>query len=278
MRALLASIAAALLFGPAANAALDRQIIGSEQNHSFVETSGCEHFYKTTFTSFSAQVTDQEERDIALPSNQLRILATEEGGVSIRGWNRPIARITICRSAVADSKQRARRVLDSITVSHRNGEIAAHGPPIDQTQAWWVNMIVHVPRRAAVDVRAAGGGVAIRNMAGDVTARATSGGVSVASSSGRYTIRTESGGITLDRISGRVEASSRDGTIALRLPPMAAPSLEARTDSGTILCHLKECDGGSLTPGRKALRLGAGPPDVRLSTTGATIIVSPVIY
>jgi hypothetical protein len=279
MRAFLLVALAALLIPGAAYAGLERQIIGAEQDH-LVEATGCSQFYRTTYTSFAAEVNGQERKEISLEGiAQVKVTASHEGGVSIRGWNRPSARLIVCKFAVASTRTSAQRVLAAISVTHVNGEITAHGPAIDQTQAWWVNMVVYVPRRANVDVRAAKGGVAIRNMEGRVTAHATSGGISVAQSSGNYKISTDSGGITLDRISGKIDADSREGAIALKLEPSEVANIEARTAAGgDILCHIEGCETGVGTwaPDRKLLRLGRAAPSIRLSTTDAAIIIDNV--
>lgn len=260
-------------------AAAERQIIGAEQDHRLAQVGDCDDFFKTIFTSFPASATEQTTKEISMTGiSKIKVTATQEGGVSIRGWNRPFARLIVCRSAVALNKTHAQRVMDQIKVAHANGDISAYGPAIDANQAWWVNFILYVPRRATVDVRAASGGVAIRNMDGNVTAHATSGGISVAQGSGIYKISTESGGITLDRITGRVDASSREGSIAYKVARDEVPMIEARTDDdGEILCHIARCDGlGSWAPDRKVLRIGSSAPSVRLSTVDADIIIDNV--
>lgn len=279
MKAAVLGLAAAMLLPVASHAARQRQIIGAEQDH-LIEATDCDHFYRTTFTAFPAEMHDQEQREIALEDVDLvKVTASEEGGVSIRGWSKPFARLIVCRYSVAQTKTHATRVLDSINVSTLNGEIVARGPAIDATQAWWVNMILYVPRRASVDVTAANGGVAIRNMEGRVKAHATSGGISVAQSSGNYNISTESGGITLDRISGQIDAASHDGAIALKLVRDDVANVEARTaEAGDILCHIEGCETGLgiWAPSRKLLRLGASAPSIRLSTGDAPIIIDNV--
>ena len=277
----LSFILAVLLAAVPAAAKTERQIVGVEQDHSIAQVGDCDDFFKTVFTTFPASANEQEQRDLPMSGvGKLRVTATQEGGVSVRGWSRPFARMIVCRTAVAQNKVHARRVLDAIQVSSRDAEISAYGPANDQTQAWWVNFILYVPKRANVDVTAASGGVAIRNMDGKVTAHATSGGISVAQGSGSFKISTESGGITLDRLSGSVDAASRDGAIALKIaqdedPPM----IEARTaHGGQIRCHLDRCESGlgNWTADGKQLRIGASPPSIRLSTTGAAIIIDSV--
>lgn len=258
----------------------ERQIIGVEQDHSVAQTGDCNDFFKTVFTTFPASANEQEQRDLAMTGiDKLKVTATQEGGVSVRGWNRPFARMIVCRSAVAQTKTHARRVLDGIKVNYREGDISAYGPANDATQAWWVNFILYVPRRATMDVSAASGGVAIRNMDGKVTAHATSGGISVAQGAGSFKISTDSGGITLDRLSGSVDAASREGAIALKIVHDELPMIEARTEhAGQIRCHLVNCESGlgNWTADRKHLRIGGAPPSIRLSTTGAAIIIDAV--
>jgi len=278
MRILAFAIATVLFAATSLGRPMERQIIGAEQDHS-LETEGgdCEHFFKTTFTSFRAQVHDQEQNEIDLEGiEQLRVTAGAEGGVSVRGWNKPHARLIVCRYAVAHDRARALRLLQSLDVSYGNGEIAAFGPPNDETQAWWVNMILYVPKRANVDVRATNGGVAIRNMSGTVTASSSSGGVSVAQSSGRYRITTGSGGITLDRVTGDIDAVSREGAIALKVLPAEMTTIVAKTaESGHIACTVKGCEDGTWGANRQLLRIGGGNPQIRLTTTGAAITIAP---
>lgn len=258
-----------------------RQMIGGEQDHSQAAAGDCENFYATTFTTFGSHIQDQQQREIALEGvEQLRVNASQEGAISIRGWNRSSARLVICRNAVAATKDEARRLLDSIAVLSRDGVIAAQGPAMSDTGMWWTNMILYVPRRANIDVRGANGGVAIRNLAGRVTAQTTSGGISVANSSGRYDVSTHSGGITLDRVTGVVQAASRDGSIAYKVAGADVPSLEAKTaEPGQIVCSLESCASDrSSTAARTSLRIGSGVPDVRLATGAATIFIAHVSY
>ena len=283
MRVLLAAfLGLATTIASASGAAPGRQIIGSEQDHSLasMELNDCSHFYTTTFTSFRAQIHEQEQREFVLTGiDQLRVIADEEGSVTVRGWDRPDARLIVCRYAASHTKAQAAQILKNVVVSHANGEISATGPAIDTNTAWWVNMTLYVPRKAKVDIHATTGGVAIRNMSGNVTASATSGGISVAQSSGRYRISTDMGGITLDRVSGTIDASSKKGAIALKLAVMNGQNVEAKiAEGGEILCTLRGCDAALWGAGQRQLRIGAGQPQIRLSTVAAPILIGPVTF
>jgi hypothetical protein len=277
------TLTALVLISAAFPAQAARQIIGSEQDHSLAaDTGDCESFYTMTFSNFRAQMHDREQREIPLAGiSELRVTASTEGGVSVRGWNRPYARLVVCRYAVAHTKEQATRLLAAINVSDAQGEVRASGPAFDENQAWWANITLYVPRRSAVTVSAENGGVAIRNMSGRVTARSTRGGISVARSSGHYKVVTTSGGITLERVTGNVDASSQNGAIALKLDAADIATIEAKvTGESEIHCTLRNCGDGRGVWGadRKALRIGGGVPDIRLSTGQAPITIAPVTF
>lgn len=278
MRSIVLILLAALAAGPAAAAPPSRQLIGTMQDHSIADATDCEHFHTSTFTSFPARVQEQQQLEVPLAGiDLLKVRASQEGGVSIRGWDRPTARLLVCKYAVAQTHKQAKRALDGINVSYRNGAINALGPDINDTQVWWVNMILFVPKSAAVDVASSNGGIAIRNMSGRITAHATNGGISMAHCAGDNRVTTENGGISLEKISGRLDATTQNGPIALKLRDTPMPAIEARTeDDGEILCNLKRCDEATWTADRKLLRLGTTVPSIRLSTGSAPIMIEQV--
>jgi Putative adhesin len=267
----------AVMFAVTAPAAPQRQLIGTMQDHSLDQAGDCSNFHAAMLTTLPARVQSQEQRDVSLSGVELvKVRASSEGGVSIRGWDRPIARLMVCKYAVSNTKRQAKTTLDAITVAYAGGNIQTDGPALDQTQAWWVNIILYVPRSASLEVAAANGGIAIRNMKGKVTAHATNGGISVANSDGEHKVTTENGGISLERISGRLEATTQHGMIALKLRDTHAAGIEARVDDGEIVCKVDQCSDGTWTADRKVLKMGAAIPSIRLSTFSAPIMIENV--
>lgn len=280
-----AFVLAALLAGRPAPAAAPpgRSLIGTSADHSLLsDADDCEHFHTRTFTSLPAEEHLQEQREVPVSGlDLLKVRASEEGGISIKGWDRPVAKLIVCKYAVAQTRSEAQKVLAAIDVAVSNGAIVAHGPDITATQVWWVHMLLYVPKKSNLDLQSQNGGIAIRNMLGHVTARATNGGISLASCGGSHNVETENGGISLDKVTGRVTATTQNGPISLKLRDAAVPTLEARTDDdGEILCNLKGCADrlGNWTPDHKTLRIGAAgaPPSIRLSTNGAPIMIEQV--
>ena len=258
-----------------------RSLIVTTQDHSLVDTDDCSNFHTQNTTSLPSQARAEEQKRVRLSGvDQLKVRTSNEGGVSVKGWDRPFARLTVCKSAVALTDALAQSALSKISVVENNGEIVAHGPELNGSQTWWVHMILRVPRSANLDVSAANGGIAIRNMNGRVKARATNGGISLASCTGASDVSTENGGISLDKISGSISATTQNGPISFKVRDATVPSIEAHTnETGEILCHLKGCTDGqaSWAPDRKTMRIGGGgAPSIRLTSYAADIMIEQV--
>jgi hypothetical protein len=280
MRRVALMLVGALAVATSVSAAPQRPVLVTEQNHALVDADDCDHFHTRNLSTLPSLARSEEERRVPVSNVPvLRVRTSHGGGVSVKGWNRPFARLTVCKSAVALSDDLAKRALRDITVAVNGGEIVANGPEPTESQTWWVHMILHVPRNKNVDVIAADGGIAIRNMAARVIAKSTNGGISLASCEGQNRVETENGGITLDKISGQVDALAQNGPISLKLRDLAVPAIEARTDdTGEIVCNLKNCighphDGPN---GRQYLRIGSAAPSIRLTSYSSDILIEQV--
>src|SRR5512142_3114557 len=249
--------------------ATQRPLIVTSQDHSLVDSDDCDTFYTQSRTSLPSQANAQESRRIAVSGvDLLHVRTANAGGVSVRGWDRPFARLTVCKYAAGLSAPAAQKTLDNVGVAVSPGEIVALGPELSANQTWWVHMILRVPRSANVDVAAADGGIAIRNMSGRITARATNGGISLASCTGESRVQTVNGGISLENIA-RVDATTKNGPIALRTQDNS-PALEATTDD-EVVCRLRACIEGFGAGNHKKLRIGSSSPQIRLSSNSAPI-------
>lgn len=267
---------------PTLAAVTDRPLIVTSQDHSLAsgESDDCAHFHTRNETSLPSKVTETEERSLRIPAGSvLRVRASEEGGITVKGWDKPTSRLTICKCAVAANDAQAKSVLSAVKVTSSGEELFSQGPQPSKTQAWWVHMILRVPKSANIDVTSSNGGIAIRNMSSRITARAKNGGISLAYCAGEQKVTTQNGGISLDKISGKLDATTENGSISLKVHDGAPPQIEARTeDEGEILCHLKGCaDGlGNWAADRKSLRIGTAAPTIRLTTGGAPIVIEQV--
>ena len=274
---------AVFLVASHAATAMGRPLIVTTQDHSLADASDCGHFHTQISTSLPSRAHATEERNMPVAGIEgLTIRASEQGGVSIHGWDRPYAHLTVCKYAEGLNEKDAATALADVGITFRNGEIFTRGPAAANTRVWWVHMILKMPRSANVNVVSANGGIAIRNMSGNVVAHARNGGISLASCGGDSKLSTENGGIAVENVSGKVEAVTDKGTISLKLHngDTTTPNVEARTsEAGDIVCR-SACEGGSASwnADRTYLRLGSTSmvPAIRLMTTGAPIIIDQV--
>src|SRR3954447_6811247 len=235
-----------------------RTMIVTPQDFSNLLADDCEHFHTRNVTSFPATSRSQEQQEMPLQGiDILKIHSSEQGGISIKGWDKPVARLTVCKEAVGFTQQQAQRTLGAINISVRSGDINATGPAIDESQAWWVHMILRVPKSAKLDVTSSNGGISIRNMSGRITAHAKNGGISIATTS------------------GRIDATTENGPISVKLD--RDTSLEAQiADAGEILCNPRLCRAENYSANHKHLRIGTGVASFKLSTTSAPIVIDQV--
>lgn len=242
-----------------------RSFIATTQEHSDVES--CEHFHTTSFTTLGAEVHGEEHRLLPISSlGRLSVTASEAGGIAIRGWSRSVARLTVCKFAAAATILEARNVLGSVSVtSALDGRIRSSGPALTSERAWWVHMILEVPRGTALELAAANGGIAVRNMIGRIEAQTTNGQISLASCVGEQHVhsvgggitidhaggsldaRSESGGIAIESTTGDVSAATVTGDIAISLPGQKwGRLLDARSESGDVRLHVRDDFSGRI--------------------------------
>src|SRR5688572_24637810 len=121
----------------------------------------------------------------------------QNGGVSIRGWDRDSVHVQARIRTVARTEDAARALSEQIRILTERGNVRASGPSLDRDANWHVSFIIYVPRRTDVraethngpigltqiegniDVRAVNGPIALRELAGDVRARAQNGPISI---------------------------------------------------------------------------------------------------
>jgi hypothetical protein len=246
---------------------MTRAFISTTEDHRDVES--CGHFHTTSFTTLGAEVHGEERRLLLLSSvTPLSVTASEAGGISIRGWSRSDARLTVCKFAAAATLIDARNLLESVSVTAAlDGRIRPSGPALTSERAWWVHMILEVPRATALELAAANGGIAVSNMAGRIEAKTTNGQISLASCIGEQHVhsvgggimvdhaggsldaRSESGGIAIQSTTGDVWATTVTGDIAISLPGETAGSgrlLDARSESGAVRLHIRDDFNGRI--------------------------------
>jgi hypothetical protein len=290
-------VLAAFLLAATAGAA-DRPLIVMSQDHSLVDD--CEHFHTQNTTTFPAEAHSQEQKAVTVGSS-MKVQASQAGGISIKGWDRTDAQLTVCKFAVGIGHPQVEHLLSGISVATKGGAIIPTGPAINATQMWWVHLILNVPRKTKLTLASDNGGISVRNMYGGILAQTKNGGVSLAQCSGDHHIETTNGGISLDKVNGRTSAKSGGGGISLlggsgnvtltsdsgeiniRLgaDPWIGGVLDARTQNGDLTLRIRDnypsrIEAESADAGQIVCRLRACDDFLRIASTQKKLTLGKV--
>lgn len=151
-----------------------------------------------------------EIRESRLPATQrLEVLASPNGGVSIRGWNRQEILVRARVEAQAKSEGEAKTLASQVQVQAGAGRVTATGPERNRgNDAWWsVSYEVFVPHRIDLKASSVNGGVNISDVEGDITYSTVNGGVNLTRLEGNVHGETINGGVNVDMTVGRARGS-----------------------------------------------------------------------
>jgi hypothetical protein len=219
--------------------------------------------------------------------NNVRIVdldARGNGGVVVRGWDRPDVHVRARVLVYADSDAEARQMASEIRLVTTGGRIRAEGP--SRERGWWrdrgwsVSFELEVPQSAELNVTATNGGVSVRDVRGRMDLRTVNGGISLDDVSGDIRGETTNGGVdvrmTSDKWEGpALEVRTVNGGISLALPSDLSAELDARAVNGGIQLDYPITVTG-LISSRRELRgtIGAGGPRIRASATNGGIRIT----
>ena len=220
-------------------------------------------------------------REVKLPATQrLDIDAGPNGGVTVRGWNRPEVWVRARVEAHAkEGEAVAKELAGKVTLDTSAGRIAARGPETRGSENWWsVSFEIFAPHRMDLSARTTNGGVNLSDVEGQLRFSTTNGGVNLARVAGDVQGRTTNGGLNVDLDGPRWQGSGLDvattnGGVNLHVPASYSADLRAATTNGGFTS-----DFGAPARDEQGVRrkqyervLGNGGPTVRVATTNGGV-------
>ena len=221
-----------------------------------------------------------EVREITLDDrDQIRVDATQNGGVHIEGWDRDEILIRAKVEASARSKSKAEDLVEDVTIVTR-GTIESEYPGKD-SRNWknneWVSVSykIYAPKRSNVDVKTFNGGLSLANLYGDLSFDALNGGVTLTDLAGDVRGSTTNGGLRIelegDSWEGdRLDVSTTNGGVELIMDEDYSARLEVGTVNGNLKFDFPVMVRGKLDNNLKTT-LGDGGNLIRARTTNGGV-------
>jgi hypothetical protein len=219
-----------------------------------------------------------EVREVTLPATgKLQVDGGPNGGVQVTGGDRSDVSVRATIYAWSADDEVARATLREVVV-HTDGVIRATGPERRGGTGWSVGYEILAPRSTDVDLKTVNGGIAIRDLRGDLAFATTNGGVSLEAVAGNVRGGTTNGGVSVTLTGERWDGESlnvrtTNGGVQVRVPEDYSARFEARTVNGGLRVDFPVTTQGRI--GRElSATLGDGGALVRAETTNGGVQVS----
>ncbi len=221
-----------------------------------------------------------EVRDFTVPAaGVLTVDAEPNGGIDVSGTTRGDVVVRAKVSATAETMERAQQIARSVTVNASASNVSATGPSgLERREQWTVSYRLTVPTVSSLSLKTTNGGIAIRDVDGDVEFRTVNGGVKLANMAGDVKGRTSNGGVDVDldgpswRGAG-LNVETSNGGVHLRIPSQYSAQLETGTVNGGFNIDFPLTVQGRVDREVNAT-LGSGGAPIRVRTHNGGVKVS----
>ncbi|HEU0013491.1 MAG TPA: hypothetical protein VFQ45_07390 [Longimicrobium sp.] len=230
-----------------------------------------------------------EVRESRIPARgSLAVDGRQNGGVSVRSWDRNEIEVHARIQSWASSESAARDIAQDIRVRTEGGTVRADGPSTEGRRGFAVNYVIYVPRRMNLDVETHNGPVSVSGVTGRIRLEAVNGPIALSHVNGDVRARAQNGplAVTLSgsRWSGEgLDAQTVNGPVTLNLPRGYAAHLEASTVNGPFASNIgtrerrddDERRGDRWSRRRRSINqdINGGGATVRVATTNGPIAI-----
>lgn len=216
-----------------------------------------------------------KEQTLPAAGGTITVDARQNGGVSVKGWDRNEILVRARIQAAAPSQAEADELAKQIRIETGGGKIFADGPARHSDYHWDVSYEIFVPRRSDLSLQAHNGGIAITDVHGQIEFSGTNGGVVLKRVGGKVRGGTTNGGLVVelsgDRWDGEeLDVKTTNGGIVMSVPDNYSAHLETGTVNGNLSIDFPVTVQGRITR-ELAVNLGSGGPTVRAVTTNGGI-------
>jgi DUF4097 and DUF4098 domain-containing protein YvlB len=219
---------------------------------------------------------EMKEQTLPAPMGAIHINPGQNGGVTVRGWDRAdvLMRSRIDTSAPSDAE--ARQIASQIRLSSGSGQIQADGPDNDRDHNWSVSYEIFAPHNSDIDATAHNGGIHLSDLRGKIQFRAVNGGVTLQHLAGDVQGRTANGGLTVELTGDHwdgagMNVETTNGGVKLGVPANYSAHVETSTVNGGMNVDFPVTMQGRFSDHELSFNLGAGGAPIRVVTTNGGV-------
>jgi DUF4097 and DUF4098 domain-containing protein YvlB len=227
-----------------------------------------------------------EMREQTIPATGvISVDASQNGGISIKGWNHSDVLVRAQVRAYAPTDDQARDLGRQITVQTAGPQVRAYGPTHDGDRSWSVTYEIFVPSRYSTNLETVNGGVSVSDVVGNLEFKTVNGGLSLHRVGGYVHGRSTNGGVSIelggDHWEGQgLDVTTTNGGVNLRVPHNYSAQFEAQTNNGRIrAADMPEVQVPTATDRRSnriSAPLGTGGPVIKVVTTNGSVSLSRI--
>lgn len=218
-------------------------------------------------TGCSATVEDERTKTFTVAPGGKLVIDADRGSIDILSGGEGKLDVRVHRKVTRSSESRAREVLDAHEVTFRQDgdtvSVQARSTKTWERMGWWgqnfgVRYEITLPRRFNVDLKTAGGSIAIQELTGEVRAYTSGGSLKLGVIDGPVTCKTAGGSIRIVSAAGPVDAHTSGGSISV---DQAKAPAKLGTAGGSI--RVKQS--------RAALQVNTSGGSIDLGEVGAAV-------
>jgi hypothetical protein len=212
-------------------------------------------------------------------ANPIDIDAGRNGGIKVRGWDRPEVHVTAKVQGYARTDADARRVAAGVRVEAAGTTVRAEGPDFrDDDENWSVSFEISAPRNVILTLNTENGGIALEGLRGKVNFRARNGGVSISDmSGGDIKGETTNGGVSVDLNGDHwdgagLDVTTTNGGVKMNIPDNYSAVLHTGTVNGRVSIDFPVTIQGNITR-QLTTTLGSGGAKISAVTTNGGVVI-----
>lgn len=218
-----------------------------------------------------------KEQTLAATGGVLKVDGMQNGGISVKGWERNEILVRYRIQTQAPTQAEADSLASQIRVTTSGGNVRAEGPEQNGNAHWDVGYEIFVPRQSNLSLQTHNGGIGIADVRGQIDFEAQNGGVALKRLGGNVKGETTNGGLAVELTDGNWEGEglnvkTTNGGLAVSVPD----NYSAHLETGTVNGHLVVSPSiAEVTRGTKrlSLNLGSGGTNLRIYTTNGGVSI-----